>query len=161
MFILFNQKACFSSGFWSSRGQSKVDLKGNNDFSSFFRNNQLSFGNKNFAWKTSKANLSEWSQTPVKSFESLQIWSVIRTTFQGLVCPAVVENRWLTILYAKVNDSYRDNVMTCVTCCNLPPGVDGFKWDKFFNINFEQSDIWYGLERMHVFVIIKLQEALN
>ena len=41
-----------------------------------------------------KNYLSEWSQTSVKSFkfsESLQKWSVIRTTFQGLVCPAVVE----------------------------------------------------------------------
>ena len=43
--------------------------------------------------------------------------------------------------------------------CNLPSRVNSFIWNYFFN--FEQSDIWYDLERMHVFVIIKLQEALN
>ena len=63
----------------------------------FFRNNRLSFGNKNFAWKTSKGNLSERSQTPVKSFKSLQIWSVIQTTFQGLVYPQGPEEMCLSL----------------------------------------------------------------
>ena len=57
----------------------------------FFRNNPLSFGNKILREKLFEREISDSRkefQILVKVYKK---WSVIRTTFQGLVCSAVVE----------------------------------------------------------------------
>ena len=119
MLILFDEKPCFSSGLWSSRGHYKVDVKGHNDFSLFFRSSPFTFRNENFSWKTRVIWASDLRLLQrVSNFSaSLQKWSVIRTTFQVLVWPAVV--------YA--NKSH--NSFLCCFASYLATLVEG--WNNF------------------------------